>query len=399
MAKALDSMDDLPRVLACAAESCKLASSKESTYQQATRQGSDSSQVAQAQRKSTAAVADSGLKASHVPYLLKTLRCAGGSVETVRLAYADILAGRKPYDLQGAAFIALRAMKDAAVTPELIKTLGSPHSAPELREERAVAGMLLGEMQDSSCVPGLIEVLKQPYAEAEAKSCAARLIGQMADSSALSPLREILDDPRWSADGTDFKAAYALAMLGDASAIPKIDKTLSNSKIPIGLRGWLTLALANIDSDMATSVLSAALGTHLDAAAIEALLKSGRNLDPLVDVLKNGAKEETERCSLARELGPRVNDPSVGPAFLTLSADSTQPERLRMFVIDSLWRMRDASATEVLIHVLEDSTAPIQVRKTADYTLHARNDPSAFPAQIRFWSNVNQETSVLKLWS
>jgi HEAT repeat protein len=83
---------------------------------------------------------------------------------------------------------------------------------------RVSAAKLLGEMGDSSAVPGLIGLLRDDYSDV--RKTAADALGRLGDVEAVAALVEALYDP----DSIDVccAAADALASIGDGSAVPAL---------------------------------------------------------------------------------------------------------------------------------------------------------------------------------
>ncbi len=170
---------------------------------------------------------------------------------------------------------------------------------------------------------------------------AARGMVALKHAAGLEVLLQALEDPELR-----FRAAAALARLGDRSVVPKLKKAFSAWFLPVFERTQLAGALAVLgDADGAAHLFKrAGKRWSVDRAmAIELLgeVRAAGAKERLLEVLRDPS--DPSRGAAARGLG-RLEDPTAEPALLAVLEERLVPDDIRLDVAEGLLGLGTPSA-------------------------------------------------------
>ena len=186
------------------------------------------------------------------------------------------------------------------------------------------------------------------------RSTAASSIIFLPKPEAARALLPLLDD---KAEFVRREAAYALGEVGDPSATSRLVRLMTRDKVL-----------------EARTAAAAALGKLGDVSAVE----------PLLGVLRTSPKEDDEflRRSAARSIGQIAQIRETGKTTV-LTPQNFLPDKFKDIEGGS-GQSGLASATSLLIRVLENDRESDDTRREAAYSLGAIGDPAARAALQRF---------------
>lgn len=184
---------------------------------------------------------------------------------------------------------------------------------------------------------------------------AARGMAALEHSAGLDVLLEALDDP-----DLRFRAAAALARLGNKDAVPRLKQVFHAWFLPAFDRTQLAGALARLGDEEGVAYLfkRAAKTWSMDRSmAIELLgeVKAPGAKERLLEILRN--PRDASRGAAARGLG-RLGDRALEPELLAALADDTLTDDLRLDLAEALLLLGgEAGRAKASALVLEDPEA------------------------------------------
>jgi len=202
---------------------------------------------------------------------------------------------------------------------------------------------------------------------------AARGMVALKHPAGLNVLVEALDDPELR-----FRAAAALARLGDRTVIPKLKKVFSGWLLPAFERTQLAGALAKLGDAVGVEHLFKRAGKRWSmdrAMALELLgeVQAAGARDRLLEVLKDA--QDASRGAAARGLG-RLKDTSVEPALMAVLEERLVPDDVRLDVAEGLLGLGTKSArARVEALRFEDETARAELAAMLEETAAEEGAP------------------------
>jgi HEAT repeat protein len=292
-----------------------------------------------------------------VPEVRRNAIAAIGKLRDARATRAMIVMALQEPHFRFAALDAITRMSVAA-TPVLTQILAEKDPGYALE-----AAVVAGRTRDAKLLEPLIQLLSSQYAIVRGQ--AAESLGQIGDKKATASLCKLLADPD---SGVRVAAAGALARLADPRSLPSLMKSLGEDDADVLER--VITALGDIGDKQAVEPLLRLIDhpkSEVRGAAADALGKIGASeaASPLTRLLHD--TDEAVRLKAIAAFRKFKAGIAVNP-LLALLLDPNPQIRLR--AIDTLGEIGDDSATDDLIHALQNDST-MEVRQMAAKALGA----------------------------
>jgi HEAT repeat protein len=239
-------------------------------------------------------------------------------------------------------------------------------------EVRALACQMLGQINDKTAIPALIEQLEDASSDVRIAACTA--LGQIGDASAAPALIKRLEDADWSVRRA---ACTALGQIGDPAAVPTLRvhaEVMQEARQALVKLGRTSMALQEAVCTLAEQsqwgVLCRVLTSNQVRDAIEQLGSSA--VPALIDALRDD--DPRIRQAACTALG-KIGDPSAVPALIAC-LDQRNISEVAANALVQIGK----PAVPALIETLTNPNE--RVRKAACTALGQIGDPSAVPALI-----------------